>query len=140
MGPPKMERRRQGGSFWECGNIAFCSAGGGYSLGFSTFQHFQRGCSPCKLVTKVILCMCVYYFVSVCLCVFVCCVCVCVCACVFLHVVAKVQWKFSRWPFQKTVAVELDKTQCSMTAFLLPCVIEPDEALDSYCRRRLRNA
>jgi len=55
-------------------------------------------------------------------------------------VVAKVQWKLSRWPFQKTVAVELDKTQCRMTAFLLPCVRERDEALDSYCRRRLRNA
>ena len=34
-------------------DIAFCSAGGGYSLGFATFQHFQRGCTPYKLVTKV---------------------------------------------------------------------------------------
>ena len=51
--PPKMVRRRQGQHLWHCGNIAFCSAGGGYSLGFATFQHFQRGCIPYKLVTKV---------------------------------------------------------------------------------------
>ena len=53
-GPP---RRRRGEGLrrplWQCGNIAFCSAGGGYSLGFATFQHFQRGCTPYKLVTKV---------------------------------------------------------------------------------------
>ena len=45
--------RRGGGPLWQCGNIVFCSAGGGYSLGFATFQHFQRGCTPYKLVTKV---------------------------------------------------------------------------------------
>ena len=43
----------QGDTLWQCGNIAFCSAGGGYSLGFATFQHFQHGCTPYKLVTKV---------------------------------------------------------------------------------------
>ena len=53
-GPPKNDAPPVGGAlFWECGNIAFCSAGGGYSLGFATFQHFQRGCTPYKLVTKV---------------------------------------------------------------------------------------
>ena len=40
-------------TLWGCGKTAFCSAGGGYSLGFATFQHFQRGCTPYKLVTKV---------------------------------------------------------------------------------------
>ena len=48
-----MVRRRRGWHLWHCGNIAFCSAGGGYSLGFATFQRFQRGCTPYKLVTKV---------------------------------------------------------------------------------------
>ena len=53
-GAPQMVRRLRGRrELWHCGNIAFCSAGGGYSLGFATFQHFQRGCTPYKLVTKV---------------------------------------------------------------------------------------
>ena len=51
--PQKLCAAGKGGTLWHCGNIAFCSAGGGYSLGFVTFQHFQRGCTPYKLVTKV---------------------------------------------------------------------------------------
>ena len=53
-GPPQMVcRRLRRRPLWGCGKTAFCSAGGGYSLGFATFQHFQRGCTPYKLVTKV---------------------------------------------------------------------------------------
>ena len=52
-GPPKYASAAWAQHLWQCGNIAFCSAGGGYSLGFATFQHFQRGCTPYKLVTKV---------------------------------------------------------------------------------------
>ena len=40
-GGSKNLSRRRGRHLWQCGNIAFCSAGGGYSLGFATFQRFQ---------------------------------------------------------------------------------------------------
>ena len=47
--PKKMMRRRRGRRpLWQCGNIAFCSAGGGYSLGFATFQRFQAPVTPAK--------------------------------------------------------------------------------------------
>ena len=55
-------------------------------------------------------------------------------------VMANFLWKVSRWPFQKTVAIELDKVQCKMIAMILPCPRARDESLDHYCRRRLRQA
>ena len=55
-------------------------------------------------------------------------------------VVAKFAWKLSRWPFQKTVAVELDALQCRMVCYLLKCPRLAHESIDSYCRRRARDA
>ena len=55
-------------------------------------------------------------------------------------VVSNFRWKLSRWPFQKSVAVDLDKTQCQMMARILPCPRGDSESVDHYCRRRLRNA
>ena len=49
-------------------------------------------------------------------------------------------WKIARWPFQKSVARELDSLQCRMYAFMLPCEPQMHETLDSFCRRRLRQA
>jgi len=49
-------------------------------------------------------------------------------------------WKVSRWPVQKTVAIQMDKVQCRMLAMLLPCPQGSGESIDAYCRRRLRNA
>ena len=45
-GTPKWSRAAQAGTLWECGNSAFEHAGGGYYVGFSTFQHLQALCSP----------------------------------------------------------------------------------------------
>ena len=40
-------RGRQGrGTLWGAGNSACEHAGGGYYVGFSTFQHLQALCSP----------------------------------------------------------------------------------------------
>ena len=53
---------------------------------------------------------------------------------------AKTLWKFSRWPFQKSVAIEIDNLQCRMVSILIPCARQSHEDLDTFCRRRLRNA
>ena len=55
-------------------------------------------------------------------------------------VVSKVLWKLSRWPFQKTVAIALDSLQCCMTKLLVPTSRLPGEDIDSYFRRRSRQA
>ena len=54
-------------------------------------------------------------------------------ACLFL-------WKVSRWPFQISIAQELDSVQCQMIARIIPCVVQVNESLDHFCRRRLRQA
>jgi len=59
---------------------------------------------------------------------------------VYRTVFACVLWKISRWPFQKSVAQELDATQCQMLAYVLPCVPGDYEDLDAFCRRRARQA
>ena len=55
-------------------------------------------------------------------------------------VVSNFLWKISRWPFQKSVAILLDKTQCKMLSHILPCPIGVGETVDHYCRRRARLA
>ena len=55
-------------------------------------------------------------------------------------VVSNFLWKISRWPFQKSIAVELDSLQCRMMSFILPCIRGITESIDHYCRRRLRQA
>ena len=49
-------------------------------------------------------------------------------------------WKISRWPFQTSIAQELDATQCQMLAYILPCEPRLTETIDQFCRRRLRQA
>ena len=49
-------------------------------------------------------------------------------------------WKLSRWPFQKSVAVALDKLQCRMTLRIVKCIRHVDETIDHYDRRRKREA
>ncbi len=58
----------------------------------------------------------------------------------YRSVLAKIEWKLSRWPFQKSIALELDALQSRMCSFLLPCEKLPTDDIDSYCRRRHRNA
>ena len=55
-------------------------------------------------------------------------------------VVSNFLWKISRWPFQKSVAILLDKTQCKMLSHILPCPVGVGETVDHYCRRRARLA
>ena len=55
-------------------------------------------------------------------------------------VTSAVTWRMSAWPFQKTVAQELDNLQCKMLCKILPCVPRASETLDSFDRRRKRNA
>ena len=57
-----------------------------------------------------------------------------------LSVVSSFRWKLSRWPFQKTIAVELDALQCNMFARLISCPKADGESVDHYCRRRMRIA
>ena len=45
-GTPNGHQRQRRTPLWHCGNIAFYSAGGGYYVGFSIFQHLQALCSP----------------------------------------------------------------------------------------------
>ena len=59
---------------------------------------------------------------------------------IYRAVFACVLWKISRWPFQKSIAQELDSTQCRMLAYVLPCVRSVDEDIDTFCRRRSRQA
>ena len=59
---------------------------------------------------------------------------------IYRAVFACVLWKISRWPFQKSIAQELDSTQCRMLAYVLPCVRSVDEDIDTFCRRRARQA
>ena len=49
-------------------------------------------------------------------------------------------FKCSRWPFQRTIADELDKTQRSMVEICVPCHILPHEDTNTYIRRRHRQA
>jgi hypothetical protein len=44
--PPQMESRRRGRHLWHCGNNTLGHAGGGYYVGFSSFQQMQALCSP----------------------------------------------------------------------------------------------
>ena len=46
--PPNGLSAAKAQTLWGLGNIAFCSAGGGYSLGFATFQGFQTPVTPAK--------------------------------------------------------------------------------------------
>ena len=59
---------------------------------------------------------------------------------IYRTVLACVLWKVSRWPWQKTVALELDAIQCKMLLIILPCVRSYTEDLDTFCRRRARQA
>jgi len=59
---------------------------------------------------------------------------------IYRTVFACVLWKISRWPFQKSIAEELDSTQCKMLSIVLPCVRAAEEDIDTYCRRRSRQA
>ena len=58
----------------------------------------------------------------------------------YRSVVSMFLWKISRWPFQISIAQELDATQCQMLAHLLPCVPHANESTDHFHRRRLRQA
>lgn len=51
-----------------------------------------------------------------------------------------VAWRMSAWPSQKTIVQELDNLQCKMLCKILPCVPRENETLDSFNRRRQRNA
>ena len=55
-------------------------------------------------------------------------------------VLSTVMWKMSRWPYQKTVAVSLDAMQCHFATRILPCERLPTEDIDTYDRRRKRQA
>ena len=55
-------------------------------------------------------------------------------------VLAFFQWKLSRWPFQKTIAIELDALQCQMLAIIMNVHRSRYESVDQYCRRRRREA
>jgi hypothetical protein len=55
-------------------------------------------------------------------------------------VVSGFNWKLSRWPFQKTIAIELDKLQCRMFFRFLSCPRPDGEDIDHYFRRRARLA
>ena len=59
---------------------------------------------------------------------------------IYRTVFACVLWKISRWPFQKSIAQELDSLQCKMLMFVLPCVPGEGEDIDVFCRRRARQA
>jgi len=59
---------------------------------------------------------------------------------IYRTVFSTVLWKLSRWPFQKSIAEELDASQCQMLALVLPCVRAQVEDLDTYYRRRARQA
>lgn len=49
-------------------------------------------------------------------------------------------FKCSRWPFQRSIADELDKTQRTMVEMCVPCHILPDEDINTYIRRRHKQA
>ena len=49
-------------------------------------------------------------------------------------------WKIARWPFQKSVARELDALQCKLYTYMLPCSPRDGETLDQFYRRRLRQS
>ena len=55
-------------------------------------------------------------------------------------VLAFFQWKLSRWPFQKTIAIEIDALQCQMLAIIMQLPRSIHESIDQYCRRRRREA
>jgi hypothetical protein len=59
---------------------------------------------------------------------------------IYRTVLACVLWKVSRWPWQKTIALELDSIQCRMLVFILPCVRSYTEDIDTFCRRQARQA
>ena len=59
---------------------------------------------------------------------------------IYRTALASVLWKVSRWPWQKTVALELDSIQCRMLLFILPCVRSYTEDIDTFCRRQARQA
>lgn len=49
-------------------------------------------------------------------------------------------FKLSRWPCQKSIALELDVTQKRMVASLDRATREPGEDVHAFCRRRRRHA
>ena len=61
-------------------------------------------------------------------------------AALYKTVVAVFLWKVSRWPFQVSIAQELDAIQSQMLARILPCVPHVNEDPDHFYRRRLRQA
>ncbi len=50
------------------------------------------------------------------------------------------EWKCSRWPYQKTIAIELENLQCQMIARCVKFERLPTETLDQYDRRRKRES
>ena len=55
-------------------------------------------------------------------------------------VISNSEWKLSRWPFQKTIAILLDKVQCKMFAHIIPVPRAAGADIDHYCSRRPRLA
>ena len=49
-------------------------------------------------------------------------------------------WLVSAWPFQKSVAQEIDTVQCQMLCRILPCAPRAFESIDCFDCRRKRNA
>ena len=60
--------------------------------------------------------------------------------CLQRNVVSNFQWRLSRWPFQKGVAVLIDKLQCRMFSYIIKYPRGEHEHVDHFCRRRLRSA
>ena len=51
-----------------------------------------------------------------------------------------VLWKLSRWPYQRSIAVELDSLMCHFARLILPCFPKFYESVDDFDRRRKREA
>ena len=55
-------------------------------------------------------------------------------------VYSRFAWKFGRWPYQKSIAIEMDQMQSKMVSVLLNLPKSPLEDIEGYCRRRSRVA
>jgi len=51
-------------------------------------------------------------------------------------VYATFAWKFGRWPYQKSIAVEMDQMQSKMVSVLIHLPFGPLETVEGYCRRK----